>query len=68
VLKPQEELDPHLYEEAARFAGLKTADYIGRLGEKVEPDSIVQYAWHLFHKHTYHAKALVFAACTHNRF
>ena len=40
VLKPQEELDPHLYEEAARFAGLKIADYIGRLGEKVEPDSI----------------------------
>lgn len=40
VLKPQEGLDPHLYEEAARFAGLKTADYIGRLGENVEPDSI----------------------------
>ncbi len=40
VLTPQEELDTHLYEEAVRFAGLKTADYIGKLGEKSEPDSI----------------------------
>ncbi|MBO0452113.1 glycine/sarcosine/betaine reductase component B subunit [Candidatus Enterococcus murrayae] len=40
VLKPQKGLDPHLYEEAARFAGLKTADYIGKLGEKVKPDTI----------------------------
>ncbi|MBO1306620.1 glycine/sarcosine/betaine reductase component B subunit [Enterococcus sp. 669A] len=43
VLKPQEELDPHLYEEAARFAGLKAADYIGRLGEEVEPDEVTTY-------------------------
>lgn len=43
VLKPQADLDPHLYEEAVRFAGLKTADYIGRLGEKIEPDTIETY-------------------------
>ncbi|MEG0628563.1 MAG: glycine/sarcosine/betaine reductase component B subunit [Enterococcus sp.] len=40
VLKPQEGLDPHQYEEAARFAGLKTADYLGKLGEKIEPNQL----------------------------
>ena len=43
VLKPQAELDPHLYEEAARLAGLKAADYIGKLGKKVEPDNIESF-------------------------
>lgn len=43
VLKPNEGLDPHQYEEAARFAGLKAADYIGRLGENIEPDEILTY-------------------------
>ncbi|MFC4771293.1 glycine/sarcosine/betaine reductase component B subunit [Enterococcus hermanniensis] len=40
VLKPQDGLSPHLYEEAVRFAGLKVADYIGKFGENVEPDKI----------------------------
>ncbi|MDU6524182.1 MAG: glycine/sarcosine/betaine reductase component B subunit [Enterococcus sp.] len=40
VLKPQAGLDPHQYEESARFAGLKTADYLGKLGEKIEPDQL----------------------------
>ncbi|KRM94708.1 glycine/sarcosine/betaine reductase component B subunit [Loigolactobacillus rennini] len=39
-LKPKDGLDPHQYEEAARLAGLKSADYIGKLGEKVEPDEV----------------------------
>lgn len=40
VLKPQEGLSPHLYEEAARFAGLKVADYIGKFGKNIVPDTI----------------------------
>lgn len=40
VLKPQEGLSPHLYEEAVRFAGLKVADYIGKFGENIVPDAI----------------------------
>lgn len=40
VLKPQEGLSPHLYEEAVRFAGLKVADYIGKFGENIVPDTI----------------------------
>ncbi|MGX6977916.1 glycine/sarcosine/betaine reductase component B subunit [Vagococcus elongatus] len=43
VLEPKEEIEPHQYEEAARFAGLKIADYLGRLGESIEPDEIVTY-------------------------
>lgn len=39
-LKPKDGLDPYQYEEAARLAGLKSADYIGKLGEKVEPDEV----------------------------
>lgn len=43
VLKPKEEIEPHQYEEAVRLAGLKIADYLGKLGENIEPDEIETY-------------------------
>lgn len=43
VLEPQEGIEPHQYEEAARYAGLKTATFIGKLGESVTPDEITTY-------------------------
>ncbi|MDT2830581.1 glycine/sarcosine/betaine reductase component B subunit [Vagococcus carniphilus] len=43
VIEPTEGLDPHIYEEAARFAGLKVASYLGKLGETVEPDEVTTY-------------------------
>lgn len=42
-VKPKEDLDPHLYEEAVRFAGLKAADHLGKLGEKITPDTVNTY-------------------------
>lgn len=43
VLDPAPELEPHSYEEAARFAGLKVAEYLGKLGQEVEPDELFEY-------------------------
>ncbi|WP_314066356.1 glycine/sarcosine/betaine reductase component B subunit [uncultured Vagococcus sp.] len=43
VLEPAPELEPHSYEEAARFAGLKVAEYLGKLGQEVEPDELFEY-------------------------
>lgn len=43
VLEPIAELDPHQYEEAARLAGLKAAEYIGQLGKTVEPAELTTY-------------------------
>lgn len=43
VLEPVPELEPHSYEEAARFAGLKVAEYLGKLGQEVEPDELTVY-------------------------
>jgi len=38
VLEPKEGLETHVYEKAARMAGLKTADFIGRTARDVKPD------------------------------
>ncbi|WEG74075.1 glycine/sarcosine/betaine reductase component B subunit [Vagococcus intermedius] len=43
VLEPKENLEPHSYEEAARLAGLRVADFLGRLGHDIEPDDIITY-------------------------
>lgn len=43
VMEPKEGLETHIYEEAARLAGLKVATYIGKAGKEVEPDELVTY-------------------------
>ncbi|QIL46694.1 beta-aspartyl-peptidase [Vagococcus coleopterorum] len=43
VLEPAKDLEPHSYEEAARLAGLKIGEYLGKLGAEVEPDEITEY-------------------------
>lgn len=43
VINPVEDLEPHSYEEAVRLAGLKVANFIGKLGESVEPDTVKTY-------------------------
>lgn len=40
VIDPVEGLKQHQYEEAVRFAGLRVADFVGKLGHDVEPDSV----------------------------
>ena len=40
VVEPQEGLETHVYERAARLAGLKVAAHIGKAGKDIEPDSI----------------------------
>lgn len=43
VVEPKEGLEPHSYEQAVRFAGLRVADYVGKLGHDVEPDEVMTY-------------------------
>ena len=43
VLEVHDNIEPHQYEEAARLAGLKVADYLGKLGEKIVPDEVKIY-------------------------
>ncbi len=43
VLEPAVDLEPHSYEEAARLAGLKVAEYLGKLGQALEPDEVTVY-------------------------
>lgn len=43
VVEPKEGLETHIYEEAARLAGLKVATYIGKASKEVEPDELVTY-------------------------
>jgi len=40
VLEPVEGLEPHIYEETARFAGFRVAEYLGELGRDVKPDTV----------------------------
>nr|WP_307774536.1 glycine/sarcosine/betaine reductase component B subunit [uncultured Cetobacterium sp.] len=48
VIEPQEGLEPHVYEAAARMAGLKTAEFLGKLAKDLTPDTV----------HTYETKPL----------
>lgn len=43
VLEPQDNLEVYEYENAARLAGFKVADYLGKLGHDTQPDSINTY-------------------------
>lgn len=43
VLEPVEGIKSHIYEEAARLAGLKIAALLGELGRNVTPDNITVY-------------------------
>jgi len=40
ICEPADGLEPHAHEKAVRFAGLKAAAYLGRLGIDVEPDEV----------------------------
>jgi len=43
ILQPIEGLDPHAYEEAIRFAGLRAAVYLGKVCEDITPDEVEIY-------------------------
>lgn len=43
VCEPAPGLEKHAHEKAVRFAGLKAADYIGRLAKDAEPDEVIVY-------------------------
>ena len=43
VWEPIDGLAKHAHEKAVRFAGLKAADYIGKLAKDVEPDEVKVY-------------------------
>lgn len=43
VCEPIDGLAKHTHEKAVRFAGLKAADYIGKLAKDVEPDEVKVY-------------------------
>ncbi|MGL5460280.1 MAG: glycine/sarcosine/betaine reductase component B subunit [Cetobacterium sp.] len=43
VIEPQEGLEPHIYETSARMAGLKTAEFLGKLSKDLIPDNIQVY-------------------------
>ena len=40
VCEPIDGLAKHAHEKAVRFAGLKAADYIGKLAKDAEPDEV----------------------------
>ena len=43
VVEPADGLETHVYEKAARMAGLKVATYVGEAARELEPDEIVTY-------------------------
>ena len=43
VVEPADGLETHVYEKAARMAGLKVAAYVGEAARELEPDEIVTY-------------------------
>lgn len=43
ICEPIEGLSPHDYEKSVRFAGFKTAKYLGELARELEPDEIDTY-------------------------
>lgn len=42
VVEPADGLETHVYEKAARMAGLKVAAYLGEAGRNLEPDEILK--------------------------
>lgn len=43
MMEPKEGLEAHAYEQAARMAGLRVAEYLGKVGKEIEPDEIIVY-------------------------
>ena len=43
VVEPADGLETHVYEKAARMAGLKVAAYVGEAARELEPDEIITY-------------------------
>ncbi len=43
VIEPEDNLETHDYEQAARLAGLKIGALVGEAGRNVEPDEVVVY-------------------------
>lgn len=43
ICEPIDGLAKHAHEKAVRFAGLKSADYIGKLAKDIEPDEVKVY-------------------------
>lgn len=43
MMEPKEGLEAHAYEQAARMAGLRVAEYLGKVGKEIEPDEITIY-------------------------
>jgi len=43
VIEPKDGLKTHVYEEAARIAGLKIGALVGQAGKDIEPDEVVVY-------------------------
>lgn len=43
VIEAQEGLEPHVYEAAARMAGLQVAEFLGKLSKEVTPDKLTTY-------------------------
>jgi len=43
VIEPEDNLETHDYEQAARLAGLKISAHVGEAGKNVEPDEVVVY-------------------------
>ncbi len=40
ICEPVEDLEPHAHEKAVRFAGLKTANYLGKLAKDIEATEV----------------------------
>ncbi|MEW9077624.1 sarcosine reductase complex component B subunit alpha [Terrisporobacter glycolicus] len=43
MMEPKEGLEAHAYEQAARMAGLRVAEYLGKAGKEIEPDEVIIY-------------------------
>ncbi len=43
VVEPKDDIETHAYEEAARLAGLRIGEFIGRAGKEIEPDEVIVY-------------------------
>ncbi|HPF19302.1 MAG TPA: glycine/sarcosine/betaine reductase component B subunit [Anaerovoracaceae bacterium] len=43
VIQPKEGTESHAYEKSLRLAGLKTAEYLGKLAEHLEPEEVHTY-------------------------
>lgn len=45
ILEKAKGVDPHEHEELVRMAGIKAANYIGKIGKNVTPDRVEEMVW-----------------------